>query len=91
MLKPLIYDYFSNLFTSEVQNCDPAVLNKIQPKISQAMNERLLAPFSADDVRKVVFIIGDFKAPGPEGLHAIFDKRFWNVCGPEITAEVYML
>jgi hypothetical protein len=33
--------------------------------------------------------IRDFKAPGPDGLHVVFYKQFWNVCGEEITSEVY--
>jgi hypothetical protein len=52
------------------------------------MNEKLLAPFSADDVRKEVFSIGDYKAPGPDGLHLFFYKKIWNVYGEEITQEV---
>jgi hypothetical protein len=40
-LKPLIFDYFSNLFTSEVTMTDPAFLEKITPRISAAMNEKL--------------------------------------------------
>jgi hypothetical protein len=87
-LKPLISDYFTNLFTSEVQATDPALLQKIQPKVDQLMNERLLAPFTAEEVKKAVFSIGDLKAPGPDGLHAIFYKKFWDVCGVEITHEV---
>jgi hypothetical protein len=52
------------------------------------MNEKLLAPFSAEDVKKVAFSIGDLKAPGPDGIHAIFYKRFWSLCGEDITNEV---
>jgi hypothetical protein len=52
------------------------------------MNENLLAPFSAEEVKKAAFSIGDLKAPGPDGLHAIFYKRFWSLCGEEITHEV---
>jgi hypothetical protein len=40
------------------------------------MNDVLLAPFSAEEVKKALFDIGDLKAPGPDGLHAIFYKRF---------------
>ena len=75
-LKPLIHDYFSNLFTSEVQQCDPVALNKIHRKVTQEMNEKLAAPFTAEEVRKAMFSIGDFKAPGPDSLHAIFTKSF---------------
>jgi hypothetical protein len=35
-----------------------------------------------------VFSVGDYKAPGPDGLHAIFYKKFWDICGAEITHEI---
>ena len=28
------------------------------------------------------------KAPGPDGLHAVFFKRFWHIIGDELTKEV---
>jgi hypothetical protein len=71
-----------------VQHTDPAFLEKIRPKVTQAMNEKLMAPFSAEDVKKAAFSIGDYKAPGPDGLHAVFYKNFWSICGIEITQEV---
>jgi hypothetical protein len=79
MLKPLVFYYFSNLFTSEIQEIDPAVLEKVQQKVTQNMNDDLMATFSAEDVKKAAFSIGDFKAPGPDGLHAIFYKKFWGL------------
>jgi hypothetical protein len=88
MLKPLIFDYFSNLFSSEVQGIDPAFLDKIIPRVTSAMNEKLLDPYSVEDVKKAIFSIGDFKAPGPDGLHAVFYKRFWDMCGEEISMEI---
>ena len=39
-------------------------------------------------MKKALFSIGDLKAPGPDGLHAIFFKRFWNMLGEELTDEV---
>jgi hypothetical protein len=87
-LKPLIFQYFSNLFLSEVQETEPELLEKIQPKVTSAMNDKLLAPFTAEDVKKAAFSIGDFKAPGPDGLHAIFYKKFWDMCGADITSEI---
>ncbi|KAK1694816.1 hypothetical protein QYE76_011513 [Lolium multiflorum] len=76
------------LLLEQDEDVDPELLEKIQPKVSDNMNESLVAPFTAEDVKKAAFSIGDLKAPGPDGLHAIFYKRFWNICGPEITSEV---
>jgi hypothetical protein len=67
---------------------DPDLLDKITLKVTPLMNDNLLAPFSAEDVKKAAFSIGDLKAPGPDGLHAIFYKRFWSLYGDEITQEV---
>jgi hypothetical protein len=40
------------------------------------MNESLLAPFTPEEVKKVAFNIGDYKAPRPDGVHAVFYKNF---------------
>jgi hypothetical protein len=87
-LKPLVLNYFTNLFTSEVHDTDPAILERIQPRVTDLMNESLVAPFTAEDVRKAAFSIGDYQAPGPDGLHAIFYKQFWNICGEDIEGDM---
>jgi hypothetical protein len=76
------------LFSSEINRIDPDFLEKITPKVSDDMNERLIAQFTAEDVRKAVFSIGDLKALGPDGLHALFYKKFWNLVGTDITSAV---
>jgi hypothetical protein len=72
----IVYNYFENLFTTEVADQDPNVLSDVQHVVTPAMNSGLMAPFSYKEVRKALFRIGDFKAPGPDGMHAIFYKKF---------------
>ena len=52
------------------------MLEKVQPRVTQDMSEKLLAPFTPEEVRKAAFSIGDIKAPGPDGLHAVFIRSF---------------
>jgi hypothetical protein len=52
------------------------------------MNIGLLAPFSYEEIKKALFQIGDFKAPGLDGMHAIFYKRFWELLGDDLVKEV---
>jgi hypothetical protein len=52
------------------------------------MNRGLTAPFTAEEVKKSLWSIGDLKAPGPDGLHAIFYKRFWDMLGDDLIKEV---
>ena len=72
----LIKDYFYTLFTSEVQEVEEGVLADVDRRVTDEMNETLLAPFTKEEVKKALFSIGDLKAPGPDGIHAIFFKRF---------------
>ena len=74
-MRSLIADYFQILFSSEVVVSDATVLNKVKPKVMRYMNESLLAPYTAEEVKKALFSIGGLKAPGPDGLHAIFYKK----------------
>jgi hypothetical protein len=39
------------------------------------MNSDLTAAYTPEDVKKALFSIGDTKAPGTDGLHAIFFKK----------------
>ena len=69
---------------------DPSqeVLDKVVPCVTRGMNEALLATYTRDEVKKAMFNIGDLKAPGPDGLHAVFYKRFWHIIGEDLTDEV---
>ena len=72
VMSNIIQGYFQNLFTTEVGEPDPTVLVEVQRKVTREMNEGLLAPFSYEEAKKSLFQIGDLKAHGPDGLHAVF-------------------
>jgi hypothetical protein len=52
------------------------------------MNEALLADFSEEEVKKALNAIGDLKAPGLDGMSALFFKEYWDVVGDKLTCEV---
>lgn len=87
-MKDIVKEYFVNLFSSEVHQIDQSVFSDIRRKVTSDMNQLLLAPFDREEVRKALFNIGDLKAPGPDGLHAIFYKRFWDLLGNDLVDEV---
>ena len=81
-------DFYSKLFTRQ-EDLDPRpVLNCVQEKVMEHMNESLMRPFTAEEVREALFMIGASKAPGPDGLTAGFYQYHWEELGPGVTAAV---
>lgn len=52
------------------------------------MNEGLLRPFTAKEVKGPLDFVGDLKAPGPDGMPGIFYKKFWHCVGQKVQQEV---
>jgi hypothetical protein len=52
------------------------------------MNTSLTREFMEEEVKGALDSIGDLKAPGPDGMPAIFYKRFWHMIGPKVQNEV---
>ena len=84
----MVQNYFSHLFQSELNGVNSSVLNVVRWKVTPDMNRSLLADFSAEEVKRALFVIGDLKALGPDGIHAIFYKRFWEMLGDDMVREV---
>lgn len=48
----------------------------------------LARPIHAAEVKEAVFLLGAFKAPGPDGLQPLFYHRFWHIVGHAVTTVV---
>ena len=46
------------------------------------------SPFTKQEIDSVFKHLPSDKAPGPDGRHAIFFKKYWGILGDEITQEV---
>ena len=70
----LIENYFHHLFTSEVSVLALNVLNKVKPKVSDYMNEALLALYLGEEVKKALFSIG-ISRPQVRMVSTLFSSR----------------
>jgi hypothetical protein len=52
------------------------------------MNEHLTAEYTVEEVKDALDSIGDLKAPGADGMRAIFYKKFWGTVGNAVVQEV---
>lgn len=87
-MSEMVKEYFTTLFTKEVHEIEEEVLVDVDRRVTGDMNQLLLAPFTNEEVRNALFSNWDLKAPGPDGLHAIFFKRFWNLLENDLVEEV---
>ena len=83
-----IANYFSDLFRTSGGQVSQHLLDAVETKITSHMNECLMKEFTSDEVRKALDGIGDLKAPGPDGMPAIFYKNFWDTVGNQVVEEV---
>jgi hypothetical protein len=50
----LIHEYFSSLFTSEVQQTDVELLNRVIPRVTSEMNASLLKSYTSEEVKALL-------------------------------------
>jgi hypothetical protein len=67
------------------------VLECVTPRVTPAMNEFLASDFTKVEVKKALDDMGDLKAPGANGMPAIFYKKFWGTVGDNVVSEVLQL
>ena len=48
----------------------------------------LSRPYSREEVRVALFQMGPTKAPGPDGMNALFYQKFWHIVGNGVTDAV---
>uniref|UniRef100_A0A803PYI0 Reverse transcriptase domain-containing protein n=1 Tax=Cannabis sativa TaxID=3483 RepID=A0A803PYI0_CANSA len=80
MVQRLVENYFRNIFRSSSMPHDvfEEVINVIPPKVTDDMNEMLLEDFTAKEIVKAVKDMNPTKAPGCNGLPALFYQKFWS-------------
>ncbi|KAL5804943.1 hypothetical protein ACOSQ3_031743 [Xanthoceras sorbifolium] len=87
-MSSVVLDYFSHLFRSiQPSSSDlSAASSFLESKVNAQMAGRLGEAFTRAEVRSAVFEMGPNKAPGPDGFHALFFQKFWNVVGEDVSS-----
>ena len=87
-MEQMATSYFKEVYTKDPTLSPDSVLEGVLPNVSVAMNDRLCAPFSEEEVSDALFQIGPLKAPGMDRFPARFFQRNWSELKPQIIAAV---
>ena len=81
-------NYFDNLFSAGAANQMEECLNAAPNKVTDNMLEVLLGEFTAEEVKVALFQMGPTKAPGPDGMNALFYQKFWHIVGDDVVSTI---
>ena len=71
--------------SSSSQNHISEALKGLRPKVTQEINAQFEEPFTSEDITRALSEMGPTKAPGPDGLHAAFFQKYWQIVGEGVT------
>ena len=85
--------FFSNLLAPpHLDPVDDNLINDliicIPPLITEDHNRMLLAPFTLEEIKKVVSSFPPDKAPSPDGFTTLFYQKIWDFIGSNLLAVV---
>ncbi|XP_024200263.1 uncharacterized protein LOC112203536 [Rosa chinensis] len=89
-IERVVSEYDKTMFRTEGVNnrALELILNTVQPRVTQAMNEKLIAPYSDEKIKAALFYMHPSKAPGPDGMSPFFFQKYWSKLGSDVCKTV---
>ena len=80
--------YFEKIF--KAGDCDrlEECLAAVYPKVSLDMRDLLSSEYNPEESKAALFQMGPTKAPGPDGMNALFYQKFWHIVGDDVINAV---
>ncbi|XP_010674016.1 uncharacterized protein LOC104890294 [Beta vulgaris subsp. vulgaris] len=63
-------------------------IQNLIPQITLEQQLNLVKPITLEEVKQVIFQMGSLKAPGPDGIPAMFYQKYWSIVGKDIWQAV---
>ena len=80
--------YFENIYTTASPSRVEEVVAAIPVRVTEDMNESLSHTFTREEVATALKQIHPTKAPGPDGMSAIFYQKYWDIVGNSVSNMV---
>ena len=80
-ISDLLNGFYSSLFSSSRLTEFDEVLEGMETRVTQEMNEKLLYSFVASEVQAALAQMKASITPGPDGFPPLFYKQYWSKIG----------
>ena len=84
----VVVSYFEKLYTTSYPDRILEVVEAIDPKVSDEMNQSLIKQFTKDEIEAALKQIHPTKSPGLDGMPAIFYQKYWDIVGNDVVCMV---
>ncbi|XP_056848447.1 uncharacterized protein LOC130498828 [Raphanus sativus] len=78
-IEKVAVNYFEDLFTTTSPSEFEVFLGEITPSITHQTNQMLIKLATEEEVRQALFMMHPEKAPGPDGMTALFFQHSWHI------------
>ena len=80
--------YFENLYMTSHPERILEVVEAVDPKVSDEMNQILIKQFTRDEIEAALKQMHPTKSPGRDCMPAIFYKKYWDIVGNDVVGMV---
>ncbi|XP_021605634.1 uncharacterized protein LOC110610068 [Manihot esculenta] len=87
-LKELASGYYQELYSKDLAVDCSHFVRPDGPALSSSQWLLLDRPFSHDEVYDALRLMSPYKAPGPNGLQAVFFQKSWSAVGSQVSAFI---
>ena len=88
VISNIVVEYFHQLFNSSRPDCIQEVVSQVDSIVTPDMNVSLLHQFSGEEIRRALFQMSPSKAPGPDGMIALFFQKYWHIVGDDVSNSI---
>lgn len=88
-LERLISAFYHQLFTTSSPTGIPEALEGVEPLVTELMTAALDCDPTEDEIREALFQMHPTKAPGTDGMHAIFFQKFWDIIANDVISLIH--
>ena len=83
-IQSIVLNYFSSIYQSDQPSQFSLVIDAIEKRVTDEMNDSLLKEFQPDEVQLALHQMHPTKSPGPDGMPPLFFQKYWSIIGQDV-------